>query len=203
MFLFYQAVDSVEFRLNFCQAFRGYCFSVSSAYKTFTMLSDLPHVCATTGQSGTRGMVCLTVQFSKAVIAAKGQIHVGVVRRCHGEFMRLHGVSWAPPFLQSPQGCLLLWASPFGPPARKLGLYFPRSEVHFLGLPTSGAKQQKNREWKKQWGLLYPLRSTTPQSSRVLWPPLCQQPCHHETAWDWAHESRGECTGASPILSEH
>ncbi|XP_057405854.1 protein cordon-bleu isoform X4 [Balaenoptera acutorostrata] len=65
------------------------------------------------------------------------------------------------------------------------------SEVHFLGLPTSGAKQQKNREWKKQWGLLYPLRSTTPQSSRVLWPPLCQQPCHHETAWDWAHESRG------------
>lgn len=176
IFLFYQAVDSIEFSLNFCQAFRGHCFSVSSAYKAFTVLSDFPHVCANSGQSGTWGMVCLTVQFSKAVIAAKGQIHVGAVWRCHREFIRLHGVSWAPPFLQSLQGCLLLWTSPFGAPARKLGLYLPGSEVQFLGLPTSGAKQQKNREWKKQWGLLYPLRSTATQSSRVLWPHCASSP---------------------------
>lgn len=52
IFLFYQAVDSTEFSLNFCQAFCSYCFSTSSAYKAFSVLSDLPHVCSAPARLG-------------------------------------------------------------------------------------------------------------------------------------------------------
>lgn len=52
IFLFYQAVDSTEFSLNFCQAFCSYCFSTSSAYKAFSVLSDLPHVCSAAARLG-------------------------------------------------------------------------------------------------------------------------------------------------------